>query len=397
MTTRTLAALALAALPLSALAANCDGTATGLVPVSELGAGLYLGQFRGGLYPNGLNVPPPFFRDAQLAAAARIRPVNVVGNPDPGGAYVLLSMGMSNATQEFCSASGAEPCAAHTFMGKAAVHPAVNRDALVILNGARGGQTLTTWDDPAEMNYDRVRDTVLAPNGNTEAQVRAIWVKGGSGAPMISLPDPNADAYAMVAQVGDVVRAAKQRYPNLEIAFLASRTYGGYASTPLNPEPYAYESGFAMKWAIEAQIRQIQTGEIDPIAGDLDPMTAAPILAWGPYLWADGLTPRAGDGLTWECDDFQLDGTHPSTSGEEKVGDLLLDFYLTSPVARTWFRASGEDCPGDCNNNGAVAFNDLICMLFNFGNANPLADCDGSGLVDFNDLVCALFQFGPCG
>lgn len=53
-------------------------------------------------------------------------------------------------------------------------------------------------------------------------------------------------------------------------------------------------------------------------------------------------------------------------------------------------------CAGDCDRSEVVDFNDLLCMLFEFGNDNSLADCDESGVVDFNDLVCALFAFGPC-
>ena len=34
--------------------------------------------------------------------------------------------------------------------------------------------------------------------------------------------------------------------------FLQSRTYGGYATTNENPDPYAYEYGFATKWLIQA-------------------------------------------------------------------------------------------------------------------------------------------------
>ncbi|MEQ9617283.1 MAG: hypothetical protein RLN60_04535 [Phycisphaerales bacterium] len=53
-------------------------------------------------------------------------------------------------------------------------------------------------------------------------------------------------------------------------------------------------------------------------------------------------------------------------------------------------------CAGDCDENGTVDFNDLVCTLFEFGTDNPVSDCDQSGLVDFNDLICALFAFGPC-
>ncbi len=71
-------------------------------------------------------------------------------------------------------------------------------------------------------------------------------------------------------------------------------------------------------------------------------MGGAPWLAWGPYLWADGANPR-DDGLVWLPADFQDDGTHPSPSGEEKVGRLLLEFFRSSPFAQCWFLA-GRTC-----------------------------------------------------
>jgi len=55
-------------------------------------------------------------------------------------------------------------------------------------------------------------------------------------------------------------------------------------------------------------------------------------------------------------------------------------------------------CPGDCTTDGVVNFNDLVCLLFRFGQQglNARYDCDDSGEIDFNDLVCVLFIFGPC-
>ncbi|MEQ9616737.1 MAG: hypothetical protein RLN60_01740 [Phycisphaerales bacterium] len=53
-------------------------------------------------------------------------------------------------------------------------------------------------------------------------------------------------------------------------------------------------------------------------------------------------------------------------------------------------------CPGDCDLNGIIDFNDLVCMLFEFGSPNVEGDCDVNGIVNFNDLICALFRFGPC-
>lgn len=42
----------------SSSGSDCSGTSTGMVPINDLAAGVYLGQYQGGLYPNGLDTPP---------------------------------------------------------------------------------------------------------------------------------------------------------------------------------------------------------------------------------------------------------------------------------------------------------------------------------------------------
>ena len=316
------------------------------VPLSELGAGTYKG-FPGGLYPGGSNSEPAAHAAAGIARAQGIVPLDAAGAPSPSGKIVLLSIGMSNTTQEFCAGgSTTTGCTAWSFMGQAAADPTVDATTLAIVNGARGGQDAQTWDAATDANYDSVRLNRLGPLGLTEQQVQVAWVKQADAGPQDSLASSQANAYLLETYLGDIVRALKIRYPNLRLVFLSSRIYAGYATTTLNPEPYAYESGFAVKWLIQAQSDQMANGgtATDLRAGDLNYDTGAPWIGWGPYLWANGTTPRQSDGLTWAPGDFAADGTHPSTSGQQKVGTLLLAFFKSSPFTKCWF-VTGGTCP----------------------------------------------------
>lgn len=314
---------------------------TARVPLTQLGTSTYR-SFQGGLYPGGSNAVPAAHAALGATFARNIRPLNSSGQADAGGKIVLLSVGMSNTTQEFCG-GGPTSCQSISFVGQALADPAVDRSHLVIVDGAQGGRVIVDWDNTTDPTYATVRDTRLAAFGVTEAQVQAVWLKQATPGPTTSLPAANADAYTIVSGLGTVVRTLKLRYPSLQIVFLSSRIYAGYAQPgTLNPEPFAYETGFAVKWLIEAQITQGQNGPPDARAGDLRAGTVAPWLAWGPYLWANGATPRS-DGLVWVPEDYQADFTHPNTSARQKVGAMLLAFMKTSPQASCWFLA-GRSC-----------------------------------------------------
>jgi len=338
---------------LTAAIAGCGdkgpGTApatAGRVPLPQLGIGTYKG-FVGGLYPAGANVEPAAHAAAGQSRAQTIVPLDTSGAPSTGGKIVLLSVGMSNTTQEFCSGSSTTTnCSSWSFMGQAAADPSVNHTTLAIVNGARGGQDAQAWDATTDANYDTVRLNRLGPLGLTERQVQIVWVKQADAGPQDSLPSAQSDAYQLESRLGNIARALRSHYPNLKIIFFSSRIYAGYATTTLNPEPFAYESGFAVKWLIQAQIEQMSNGGTvtDARAGDLNYNSGAAWLAWGPYLWADGMTPRQGDGLVWQSTDFVQDGTHPSQSGQQKVGTMVLAFFKTSPFTKCWF-VNGGTCP----------------------------------------------------
>jgi hypothetical protein len=318
-------------------------TVSGRIPLIDMGSGTYKG-FPGGLYPNGQNGMPAAHATAGASRARNLVPRGLDGTPTAGGKIVLLSVGMSNTSQEWC-ADGAFPCDSWSFIGQASTDGAVNHTTLSIVNGARAGLAAPDWMSGAGPAYDHVRDSALTPQGLSEAQVQVVWIKLANVIPTVSLPSNQSDAAMLLAELGDVVRVLHTRYPNLQLVFLSSRIYGGYAQITLNPEPYAYESGYAVKWLIQAQIDQMANGGtiVDDRPGNLNYNTVAPWIAWGPYLWADGLNPRS-DGLTWVTSDMESDGTHPSTSGETKVGARLLNFFKTDARASCWFLAN-HTCP----------------------------------------------------
>jgi hypothetical protein len=234
---------------------------------------------------------------------------------------VLLSIGMSNTTQEFS-----------VFKSMADADPAKN-PKLVIVDGAQGGMAANVITNPADSRMQQFWNTVesrLEQAGVSARQVQVAWVKQADARPTAGFP---AHAITLQNELETIARMLKERFPNLRLAYCSSRIYAGYASTNLNPEPYAYESGFAVKWMIEKQIEGSPDLNFDPLRGDV----RSPWLAWGPYLWADGLIPRS-DGLIWTCSDFSNDGTHPAPGGaREKVARMLLEFFKSDSTAKGWF------------------------------------------------------------
>jgi Cu/Ag efflux protein CusF len=289
-------------------------------PLPELGAEEYHG-FKGGLYPDGKNERPDAHEKAGQALAKQVRPLDADGKPSDDGKIVLLSVGMSNTSQ---SSDGFR----RQLAGETGKNP-----KFLFVNGAQGGMTAQATQDPNDMGsgtrYWTTVDKRLKAAGVTRAQVQVIWIKQADAGPTQGFPGY---ARKLQKELANIVRVLPARFPNVKLVYLSSRTYGGYAKTPLNPEPYAYESGFAVKWLIEDQLKGDKELNYEPAKGTVK----APWLSWGPYLWANGSTKRA-DGFSYEEKDFAADGTHQSASGTEKVGRLMLQFFKTDGTARPWF------------------------------------------------------------
>jgi hypothetical protein len=295
-------------------------SSVGLKPLSEMTAlDRYKGE-DGGLYGGGKNEPPPTHLAAALKEAKEIIPRDAQGQPSKDGKIGLLAIGMSNTGGAFSS-----------FQELADREPKKSPQ-VVLVNGAVSAGA-ESWARNAEGVWStvaqRLKDAGVAPE-----QVQVAWIKQAE-------PGPNPDAvpleYAkkLHTNLRAIVRLAKGRYPNLRLAYLSSRIYGGYNAAGLrlvNPEPFAYESAFSVRWLIQEQIKGDTRLNHDPKKGAI----VAPVLLWGPYLWADGIKARK-DGLVWQRQDLGPDGVHPSASGRQKSGTLLLNFFRTDATAQGWF------------------------------------------------------------
>jgi hypothetical protein len=290
-----------------------------LVPLTELGEQKYQG-FQGGLYPVGKNEPPAEHANAGLALAKQVQPLDAQGKPSPNGKIVLLSVGMSNTSQ-----------ASQGFERHLAKADDMNPRFLFV-NGAQGGMTAARIQNPDSQSGEIYWSTVdkrLKQAGVTPLQVQAVWIKQADAGPSSGFP---AYAKQLQAELARIVQLLPERFPNCKLAYLSGRTYGGFATTKLNPEPYAYESGFSVKWLIEEQIKGEPSLNYDPKRGAVK----APWLSWGPQLWANGETKRA-DGFYYTKEDFREDGTHHSPAGQLKIGGAVMEFFRGDATTRPWF------------------------------------------------------------
>ena len=292
-----------------------------LKPLAELGREKYQG-FEGGFYPEGHNERPKDHEAAGLKLARQVQPLNAQGKPDPNGKIVLMSVGMSNTSQ---SSDGFQ----RAIRDASDLNPRVQ-----FVNGAQGGMTAAAIQNPddggrGKKYWDTVDQRLKQANVSRE-QVQVIWIKQADASPSQGFPKY---AQTLQAELVKIVQILPERFPNVKLAYLSSRTYGGYATIGLNPEPYAFESAFSVKWLVEQQIKGDKALNYDPAHGEVK----APWLAWGPYLWANGSTPRE-DGFSYEPADFTpSDGTHQSPSGQRKVGQLLLKFFESDSTTKSWF------------------------------------------------------------
>ncbi|MDP3451821.1 MAG: hypothetical protein Q8R90_02605 [Bacteroidales bacterium] len=306
---------------------GCAAASTGFVPINDLGVGTFTNawgeKWKGGLYTDGSNYPPAFYKATGIQLANMVQGLDPNGYSDEvNGKIVWISIGMSNTTQE-----------TQQFIQLAKTYPNIN-PKLTFVDGAVGGMTASIISSPGSSGYTTYWTTVatrLANSGVSANQVQVIWLKEAN----VAGSTPVRQYYdSLKVQINRIVNELKTRFPNVKLCYISSRISGRYATTTLNPEPYAYYSGWAVKSVIEDKI------DLDSKIATAAPMVKAPWLGWGVYLWSDGSTPQyTNPNVFWNCPgDFNpTDGTHPSVTGAQKVGELLLTFFSSDSTAKIWF------------------------------------------------------------
>jgi hypothetical protein len=222
------------------------------------------------------------------------------------GKIVIVAISMSNGLQEF-----------DRFIALYEGHQDVSTQ-IELVNCAVAGSALERWLTEQSL-WDKCKDNVEAKHSLD--QVKVIWAKNADQFTEagITLPDPQADYYNLVNNIGALAQKIGDEFPSVQAMFNTSRIYGGYIEgekQAARGEPISYEGGFATNAAIE----KWKAGELP----------GAPWMGWGPYLWANGLTPN-GSGIFWATSDFQGangENQHPSEQGATKVANALHDFFM---------------------------------------------------------------------
>ena len=348
---------------------NVAGTGTPLTALTDLGTGTYQGS-QGGLYPNGSNTRPASHDSDGVSIAQGIQPLDSNGNPSPSGKYVFMAIGESTAQDEF-----------NRFLPIAGADPSKNPN-LVIVNGAQGGATPNNFTSATSAYWATVMGDYLPQSGVTQNQVVAIWMEDTDGIASGTFPT---DMSNLQTQYEQMMQTMLTLFPNLKMVYFSSRVYGGYSNgvgNPDNPEPYAYEVGFAVKWAIQDQLNGNANLNYNAANGPV----MAPWMSWGPYYWSNGMLGR-NDGLVWDCADFSADGTHPSaTYGQLKVATQLLSFLRTDDTTTPWYLSQTLALTASAGNNQSASTGSTLPMPLTVTATNLAGGTAISGVaVSFSD------------
>ncbi len=323
----------------------CGNDSTGLIPLVDLLTGFYEGH-QGGLYPGGVNTIPTSHLNKGLSLVKKLKPLDSLGNVDyVNGKVVLAGFGASTVGGPFNHMI-------NIMKDYNDISPCVKA-----VNAANGADGITSMYIGNEEYWDYIEVFKLAEKDLTPAQVQVGWLMHSSrtdtnGTDLESYID------TMMLRFTVALNALIYYYPNLKVVFISGFPYGGYADPTKSlyniiKEPVSYHHNFAVKELIKHQILG------DPTLKYKEPGRVAPYIVWGPPLWADGTNPNNYDSLTWNCEgEFALDGGgyHLNDAGKDKLANILLNFFRTDTLCKSWFMAGPKwaSCSTGRNADGNI-------------------------------------------
>lgn len=250
----------------------------------------------------GASGAPATYKTLPLALTANSEPVVTPA----GGVIGVVCIGMSNAETE---------CRRFIRRVDQGVFQGIASEVRFV-NCAVPGFAIERWNDPAwdAESWETCVNLRLPERGVTPDQVRVIWHKAAdinvtvNGALLPPYPDPESDYFNFIGNLTVFAGRLSQKFPSVQAVYTTSRSYAGFSTTPDRGDPLSYEQGHALnRWL-----------------GDFPDFNGV-WYGWGPYIWAPDCATgtTSGSGLCYVRADFLADGYHPSTSGADKVGDLL--------------------------------------------------------------------------
>ena len=256
-----------------------------------------------------------------MRESAQIRPLDREGRAAADGKIGVLSVGMSNTTQEFSR-----------FMQEAARDPQ-KPPRVFFVDGAQGGQTGARWADAGAPLWTQV-DERLARAGVSAAQIQVAWMKQAEAGPA-RLGDFPKHTDVLRENLVTVLGHLKKRFPNLRLVYLSSRIYAGYATTA--PQPGALRLRIRLRGApADSRADRGTRGPELRSRRRHREIAAAPLGAVS--LGRRHRCEHAGR-ADLRAGRLRARWHASRDTGRAKVARLLLDFLKTDVTAQPWFVA----------------------------------------------------------
>lgn len=284
------------------------------IPIIDLKNGTYRGN-RGGLYPEGRNIPTGIYAKDLLKASRNTFPLDTFGNPGANGRIVFISLGGSTCGHNMIQ------------LKKQTVGNPLTNPKLNLLNCANGygSGSLNSMMNPKDPYWSHVTQ-ILKGGGSSYRQVQVIYLETDDSTRYINWPGR---AMLVRNELEASLRVFRQKFVNLKIVYVLGRTRTFGPQALWNREPSPYHFGWACKWVIEDQINGVPGTEYK------GKKAVAPMITWGWYQWADS-TPRKTDGFVWKLTDTK-DGLHATPESQVKLATNFQNFLLTDNYAKNWY------------------------------------------------------------